>query len=416
MSDITGETRYTEKSKRIMDAVELRPTDRVPTSFFATFWLAKYGGVSCRDLFYDYNTSCNLMRKAVIELDPDSYISPFLTMLGPSLDATGYKQLQWPGHGVSDNHSFQFLDKEYMTADEYDDFIFDPTGFYLNKYMPRVAEAYEGFAHFPVLPGNMYVTIASGPLVAQLANPEIARSFEAIQKAAQEAQSLMMKCMTFGQEMTAQGYPESFGAVAPAPLDFFGDYFRGAKGILTDIRRRPEKLIEAMEKVLVFLLRGAIGAARMTGNKFVFIPIHWGPDGFMSVQQFKTLWWPTFQRLLLGLIENDLIPVVLWEANCTSRLEIIGDIPAGKAVYWFEHTDLVKAKEVLGKTVCLRGNVPASLLTTGTPEQVDAECRRLIEKVGKDGGFILDGSIGIPDEAPVENVRAMFQSVHKYSV
>lgn len=415
MLKITGEALYAEKSKRIMDAVGLRQTDRVPTTFYATFWLAKYGGVTYRDLFYKYDLSCDLMRKAVLELDPDSYNSPFLTMMGPSLEIAGYKQLQWPGHGVGDNHAYQYLDKEYMTADEYDEFIFDPTGYYLSKYLPRVAEAYEGFADFPSLPGNAFVSLAAGPMMMQFGSPALARSFETLQKAAQEAQTLMMKCMIFGQEMAGLGYPQTYGAFSIPPFDFFGDYFRGAKGILTDIRRRPEKLIEAMEKSLVFMLRQTIAAARITGNKFVFIPIHWGPDGFMSLQQFKTLWWPTFRRMLLALIEEDLIPIVLWEADCTTRLEVIGDIPAGKAVYWFERTDLVKAKEVLGDVVCLRGNLSPSLMTTGRPDEVDAACKNLIENVGRDGGFILECAFGIPDETPVENVRAMFKSVHKYS-
>jgi uroporphyrinogen-III decarboxylase len=94
--------------------------------------------------------------------------------------------------------------------------------------------------------------------------------------------------------------------------------------------------------------------------------------------------------------------------------QAIADIPRGKAVCWFERTDLVRAKEVLGHVGCLRGNVPASMLTTGTPEQVDAYCRMLIEKVGKGGGFILDGAIGVPDESKPENVRAMYESVRRY--
>ncbi|NNN19288.1 MAG: hypothetical protein HKL84_05475, partial [Acidimicrobiaceae bacterium] len=110
-----------------------------------------------------------------------------------------------------------------------------------------------------------------------------------------------------------------------------------------------------------------------------------------------------------------LVPLVLWEGDCTTRLETIADIPAGKAIYWFERTDLFHAKEVLGDVVCLRGNVPASMLNTGTPEEVRDYCRKLIEGVGKNGGFILDGGIGIPDEARLENVRAMFQSVHDFS-
>ncbi|MCC0003499.1 MAG: hypothetical protein H6871_11320 [Methylobacteriaceae bacterium] len=36
------------------------------------------------------------------------------TAMGPTLDATGYKQVQWPGHGVGDNQPYQYLDREYM--------------------------------------------------------------------------------------------------------------------------------------------------------------------------------------------------------------------------------------------------------------------------------------------------------------
>jgi uroporphyrinogen-III decarboxylase len=135
----------------------------------------------------------------------------------------------------------------------------------------------------------------------------------------------------------------------------------------------------------------------------------------MSPDQFKTFWWPTFRAMLLEMIDNGLIPVCLWESDCTSRMEIIADIPRGKAVYWFERANLVRAKEVLGDVVCLRGNVSPSLMATGTPEQVDAACRHLIETVGKGGGFILDCAFGIPDESPLENVRALYRSVHKYS-
>jgi len=46
---------------------------------------------------------------------------------------------------------------------------------------------------------------------------------------------------------------------------------------------------------------------------------------------------------------------------------------------------------------------------------VDALCRNLIEKVRKDGGLILDGANGLPDEARTENVRAMFEAAHRYT-
>ncbi|MDP7231152.1 MAG: uroporphyrinogen decarboxylase family protein, partial [Alphaproteobacteria bacterium] len=83
--------------------------------------------------------------------------------------------------------------------------------------------------------------------------------------------------------------------------------------------------------------------------------------------------------------------------------------------YWFEQTDLFDAKAALGEIVCLRGNVPASMLATGTADEVDAYCKKIIQGVGRDGGLILDGSVGIPDEAKPENVLAISEASRKYS-
>ena len=179
--------------------------------------------------------------------------------------------------------------------------------------------------------------------------------------------------------------------------------------------RHKDKLLESIEKAGEIMVRDVAENAKKTGCPIVFIPLHWGLDGFMSPDQFLTFFWPSLRKLVLRLIDEGAIPNLLWEGDCTSRLEHIGDIPKGKAIYAFERTDMVKAKEVLGDTVCLRGNVPTSLLIAGKPDDVDDYCKNLIEKVGKGGGFILDGAAAIPDEAPKDNVIAMAESVRKYA-
>jgi uroporphyrinogen-III decarboxylase len=216
--------------------------------------------------------------------------------------------------------------------------------------------------------------------------------------------------------MKALGFPSQIGGVAYAPYDYIGDFLRGTRGIMLDMYRVPDKLLEAMEKLIPFILHGAIAPARKTGIPFIFMPLHKGLDGFMSLDQFKTFFWPSLKRVILNLIEEGFIPVVLWEGDCTSRLETIKDIPKGKAVYWFERTDIFKAKKILGDTVCIRGNVPATLLCVGRPEEVETYCKKLIDEVGKGGGFILDGAIGVPDEAKPENVRAMANTTKEYGV
>jgi uroporphyrinogen-III decarboxylase len=120
--------------------------------------------------------------------------------------------------------------------------------------------------------------------------------------------------------------------------------------------------------------------------------------------------------MMLGMIDAGLIPMPLWEADCTKRLEVIKDVPAGKCIYWFERTDMVKAFEVLGDVVALRGNLSPSMMTTGTPDQVDAAVKHLVDNVWKPGGkLILDCAFGLPDETPIANVRAMFDAARNYA-
>jgi uroporphyrinogen-III decarboxylase len=91
-------------------------------------------------------------------------------------------------------------------------------------------------------------------------------------------------------------------------------------------------------------------------------------------------------------------------------------MPKGKCVYWFERTDVFKAKAILDGHICIEAGLPSSLLITGTPNDVKAYTKKLIDVVGKEGGLIINGDVGIPDEAKIENVRAMAEFVREYGV
>lgn len=406
---------YDARWQRLMDCVALRQPDRMPVVMYATFWLARYAGISYRDLMYEYETTRAVAERAITEFDPDAYNPMVLqSASGPALEALGFKQVQWPGHGVRDDQPFQYLDREYMKPEEYDEFIFDPTGFYLHTYLPRVASAFEGFQGLPHFPGLHYFRLVGG--MRAFAKPSVRQALDRVVRAAEEVDRFVTHHAEFTGRMTALGYPCTNIATAVSPYDFIADYFRGARGMMTDLYRHQDKLLETLDKAAVFLLRQAVASAKASGNPIVFIPIHWAPDAFMSDAQFRKFWWPSFRRLMIGIIEADLIPMPLWEADCTKRLEVIRDVPPGKCIYWFERTDMVKAFEVLGDVVALRGNLSPSLMTTGKPQEVDAAVRHLTENVfAKGGRLILDCAFGIPDETPVENVRAMFDAARRYA-
>jgi uroporphyrinogen-III decarboxylase len=85
-------------------------------------------------------------------------------------------------------------------------------------------------------------------------------------------------------------------------------------------------------------------------------------------------------------------------------------LPRGKVVLEIDGTtDIFKAKEVLGDHLCIMGDVPAQLLKLGTPDDVRAYVKKLIDVVGKGGGFILSSGCDVPVDAKPENVKAVIE-------
>jgi len=61
------------------------------------------------------------------------------------------------------------------------------------------------------------------------------------------------------------------------------------------------------------------------------------------------------------------------------------------------------------------GDVPASLLVLGTPKEVAEYCTKLIDVVGKGGGFILSSGCFVPIDAKFENVKTMIDSAKNHA-
>ncbi|HEX2964654.1 MAG TPA: uroporphyrinogen decarboxylase family protein [Syntrophorhabdaceae bacterium] len=408
----TSEQLYHERQKRVLDAVELKVPDRVPVTASFSFFPTRYRGCTMQEMMYDPDLLWEVHLKTTQDFMPDIAQNPFPgTYLGPLLDALDYRQMQWPGGQLGPNVPYQFVEGEYMKADEYDHFLSEPMDFMVRKYWPRISGSLKGFEKLPSF-GN-YLQFLKLGIFGALSLPEIIQSMEAVIEAAKAAEKLGSYSRRFATTLREEGFPVIGGGATSAPFDILGDTLRGTKGVMLDMYRRPETLLKACEKLLPVAIESGVSSAKRSGDRFVFIALHKGLDGFMSPEQFLKFYWPTLRELMLALISEGLIPSPFWEGNCTSRLDYIKDIPAGKAMYKFEATDMIKAKDVLRDKVCIRGNVPVSILAAGTTEDVRSYCRKLIDYAGKDGGFILDAAAAVTD-AKVENVKEMFEFSRSY--
>ncbi len=197
---------FAARKQRILDSVALKETDRVPFSLFAHFWPARYRGVTYEQAMHDIDLMNDCTAEVIRLLQPDNYFAnQVLTGFGKQLAALDYKQLEWPGHGTDENATFQYVDKEYMSAGEYDDYLFDPTGFYLHKFMPRVAGAWEVLNHFPAVSGGYGWKLIH--LMASLGSDEAGEGLQKLHEAGREVNSAVMSVIQFWQKMNEEGYP-----------------------------------------------------------------------------------------------------------------------------------------------------------------------------------------------------------------
>ena len=250
-----------ERTKRIKDAYEMRVPDRVPIDLNFGYMLARLGGITYEELERDHNKAQELLEKYALYFEPD--IARGATF--PSLPSVllGDRQTKWPGYGLGPNGTFQFVEGEYMKAEEYDAFLDDPTDFTVRTFLPRAYATLEGFAELPRL-AIMLMGYPALPNVGVLDEPGMMASLEALLETSKEIVRIRAARKDSAQRMEALGFPMSLRSAAylTAPFDFLSDTLRGMRGIMLDMYRCPEKLLAAQEKVLPILVDHTVAAAK----------------------------------------------------------------------------------------------------------------------------------------------------------
>jgi uroporphyrinogen-III decarboxylase len=412
-SSSEAERAYKRRVTRFIKAIKLEEPDRVPVMLPAGFFPAYYAGGSLKTAMYDYDELKRAWLKFFNDFEMDTFGGPGFVLPGKVLDSIEYKLHLWPGHGLADHiPSYQYIEGEYMKPEEYDAFIRDPADFLLRTYFPRSVGAFAGFRKLGPLTPFIGIPVF---YITQFGDPEIRTAIQALLDAGEECAKWQAAVAEVSQVVREAGVPSIWGGLCGAPFDLMGDMMRGTKGIMTDMYRRPDKLLEAMERLAPIIIDEAVGLAYASDSPVILMPLHKGTGGFMSNKQFETFYWPTFKAVMLGLIDEGLVPLPFAEGDYKPRLEIIKDMPRGTVIWYFEEMDMTRAKEVLGDNACIAGNLPVSVLYTGTPREVKEGCRQLIETCAPGGGYILTASAGMNQGNP-DNLRAMMEAAKEYGV
>ena len=405
---------YRERATLIKDAIQLQKTPaRIPICPSAGFFPVQYAGVSMYDAMYDYDILSQAWEKYCQDFTPDAYNAPTTIVPGKLLDILDFKLCKWPGRGVSKRQEYQYVEKEYMKADEYQDLIDDPTGYFMSVYFPRIFGNLKPLEKMPLLPIVNEIPCIP-PAAIPFGTEEVQSTLKTLMQAGKETTRWLTAVRRINRSVMGKGYPAFSGGFTKAPFDVIGDTLRGTIGVMMDIYRHPQELMEACERLTPFMVKAGVAACKATGHIMPFIPLHKGADGFMSDEQFRTFYWPTLRKLIIGLIDEGCVPQLFAEGAYNQRLETICDVPKGKTVWWFDLTDMDRAKKTVGQVACIAGNVPVSLLCTATTDEVKAYCKNLLDVAGRDGGFIFSTGAGMQG-AKAENVKVMIDFAKRYA-
>jgi hypothetical protein len=178
----------------------------------------------------------------------------------------------------------------------------------------------------------------------------------------------------------------------------------------------PEKVLAACRALQPHLQWVALASMDPEHNLPIPIWMHRGCVPFISHHLFETVYWPTIRPVIEAVWAAGNQVLLYAEGDWTAHLGAFAQLPEGSVIFHIDRTDYKEAGRVLGGRFCLSGGVPNFLLATGSTDAVKARCKELIDELAPRGGYIMDASAILQNDASVENLRAMTDFTREYGV
>jgi hypothetical protein len=184
-----------------------------------------------------------------------------------------------------------------------------------------------------------------------------------------------------------------------------------------DLHYDPKPLERALRRMTDDLIERQTKEVPPTGIPIWLCSEERASGFFFRPQVFERFWWPYTREIVDAMWSQGIVTVFHLDTPWDRNIRYFKDLPRGSAVLEFDSTtDIFAAKEILRGHLCLKGDVPAALLSLGEPRQVEDYCKERIDRVGGDGGFILGTGCSVPPNARPENFRALLETGKHYEL
>ena len=362
---------YDENLARFRRALALEPTDRVPFIPVGSAYYAKSEGVLLKDYISDFALATDTNLKAAASTGgfdgtQSVLFTPWL------LPRQWLSMVHMPGVELGEDDMWQVVEKENMMREDYT-LIVD------NGFEPF----YEKF------------------LAEKCGNPNkhLETYFTYLPKAS--------------QRFADAGIPRISSFSLAIPFEMFCGG-RSLEHFFLDLLDIPDTVEAASKVVMDYQLKkynGMLASAKPIG---VWIGGWRSAPDMLSTSVWERFVWPYIKQFAELVLYHDVTPIFHLDSNWDRGLEYFLEMPEKKCIMALDSkTNIRLAKSLLGKRMCIMGDVPAELLAFGSPDQVSAYTKGLLHDIGMTG-YILSSGCDIPSNGRKENIKAMRDAALEY--
>lgn len=152
------------------------------------------------------------------------------------------------------------------------------------------------------------------------------------------------------------------------------------------------------------------------GAEFVSMAEPTASGDMIARKQFMEFAMPAATKIRARIADRVRGTMIHICGDITKFLDLIPEI--GVSVVSLDYkVDLAKAREVLNGKIAFTGQMdPVEVMQNATPAGVAAACRDCIEKAGLEGGYLMMPGCDLPPGVPLENLKAMVDTAHSYTM
>ncbi len=368
-----------ERKQILRDVVDFKKTDRIPTTSNFWTWTILDSGYKLSEGLYDYD----VLYKAVTDFHK-KYCFDLYNYFGDRnpfrvADAAGGNSYE-----IDDEKGIISLkDRCYMKEDEY-----------------------------PLLIENHFKFVWT--VITRRSSPKFTGP------GCEEAFFDTIKEMGLFNESNARirdTYVNEFGVPVPAalsvraPIEMMMGIYRGIKNLSVDLRRRYDEVKAACNSIAMTTgLEQSIAALEGPAPDDAAYDV-WSTflaHSILNQKQFDDLFWVYIGRLMDKCVEKNRKFYIFCESEFLRFSDYLKDIPRGTVLFAPEEDDIFELRRTL-PNIALAGGMTTELLGGGTKAECLDYAKKLVDELGRDGGFVMGQKkmISYRNDAKSENVLAV---------